>query len=305
MKKTYHICLSSGNEIYCRDEEDYIHCFNSLALAIAETDSHLLAEAIMSTHAHECVRTDNPKHVIKNQRYKYTRYFNTKYHRKGRLGERAPFIIELSGLYHTLAALSYTLRNPVHHGVAPTPFAYPHCSAKAIFQKTIGLAPPHSLMPEHNIRVHMPSRKRCPNGYRMDKSGLILREDVIDTSDVEHLYGTSRAFLYYMNRISGEEWKREQEKDGAALQPITLDIIEGGFPNQSIEQMLRNEHGRNDYRAMSDIDLCHIIDKIILPRMNRESVYTLYREEKVQIARELSAKYKLPSAQIRRCLVML
>ena len=304
MKKTYHICLSAGNELLCRDEEDYIRYFNSLAIAIAETESSLLAEAIMSTHTHECIRTEYPYELIERQRYKYARYFNAKYHRKGRLGERFPFIIELSGLYHTLAALSYTLRNPVHHGVAPTPFAYPHCSANVIFSKDIGHNNNTALLPDHNTRRHLPARKPCPAKYRMDKSGLILREDVIDTTDIEHIFGTPRTFLYYMNRLSGEEWKREQEKDKTSSGPVTICTIENGINNQTLEQMLRNEHGKNDYRIMNDIDLCHLIDEVLLPEINCDSVYSLSDKQKSSIARHLFQKYRLPETQIKRCLAI-
>lgn len=102
MKKTYHICISAGDEIYCRDEEDYNRCFNSLAIAIAETESSLMAESIMSTHLHKCVRTEHPAELIQSFRWKYARYFNSKYKRKGRLGERKPFMITIDGLYHNL-----------------------------------------------------------------------------------------------------------------------------------------------------------------------------------------------------------
>jgi hypothetical protein len=68
-----------------------------------------------------------------------------------------------------------------------------------------------------------------------------------------------------MNRLSSEEWKREQEKDKVRTYPITIETIETGINQQTIEQMLHNEHGRNDYRKMNDIDLCHLIDNVILP----------------------------------------
>lgn len=304
MRKTYHICISSSNEIYCRDDEDYIRCFNSLALAVAQTESSLLADSIMSNHIHECVRTDSPEKIIRSQRYKYSRYFNAKYHRKGRLGERWPFIIELEGLYHTLAALSYVFRNPVHHGISPTPFGYPHTSARNIFRKDLGQDERRDLLDKRSYWSFLPSHNKCPDRYKMSESGLLLRESVIDTVDVEHMYGTARTFLYYMNRISGEEWKREQEKDGLTSDPITMSTIENGIRHQTPEQMLHNEHGKIDYRRMNDMQLCHIIDKQILPDIGKESVYLLTASEKASIGRSLPQKYRLPESQIRRCLAI-
>ena len=139
----------------------------------------------------------------------------------------------------------------------------------------------------------------------MDKSGLLLREDVIDTADVEHMFGTPRNFLYHMNRLSGEEWQREQERDKEQSKPITIGDIENGISHQTLEQMLHNEHGWNDYRKMTDIQLCHLIDKVILPELDKESVYTMTRDEKSRIAQYLYRTYRLPEAQIRRCLAII
>lgn len=305
MKKTYHICISAGDEIYCRDEEDYNRCFNSLAIAIAETESSLMAESIMSTHLHKCVRTEHPAELIQSFRWKYARYFNSKYKRKGRLGERKPFMITIDGLYHNLAAISYTLRNSLHHGITSTPFAYPHCSVRTIFRKELGHDTEPELMKAHNISAYLPGRCRCPEGWRMNKSGLLLRENVIDSSDVEHMFGTPRNFLYHMNRLSGEEWRREQEKDTGQTKPITIEAIENGIRHQTLEQMLHHEHGRNDYRKLTDIQTCHLIDKVILPELGKESVYTLTQDDKSRIARYLYSTYRLPEAQIRRCLIIL
>ena len=49
MRKTFHISLSSHNEVMFRDEADLIRGFNSLALAIMETDSRLLADGFTPT----------------------------------------------------------------------------------------------------------------------------------------------------------------------------------------------------------------------------------------------------------------
>lgn len=139
----------------------------------------------------------------------------------------------------------------------------------------------------------------------MDQSGLILREDVIDTADVEHTFKTPRSYIYYMNRLSGEEWTREQEKDKLQSAPITLETIENGIVYQSVEQMLRHEHGKEDYRKMDDIALCELIDKVILPEICTSSVYELPRSKKAEIAEYLARKYRLSASQIRRCLAML
>lgn len=304
MKNAYHICLSAGDEVCCRDEEDYLYYFNSLALAVAHTESSLMADSVMSNHVHECVRTAHLMELIKRQRYTFTRYFNAKYLRRGSLFHRHPFVIELEGLHHKLAALSYTLRNAVHHGVASTPFEYRHSSARTLFREALGREELKEYLPQNLQHRFLPDHVGCPEGYRMTPGGLILREDVIDVSDVEHLFATPRAFLYYMNRLSGEEWIREQEKDKQSGVLITLDLIEQGVTHQPMAQMLSFEHGRADYRNPDDRVVCEMIDRELLVDIGKESIYLLSHSEKVDLANRLCRDFGLSKAQVARCLAM-
>ena len=125
MKTTYHLCWSGGDELLFRTREDYIHGIICLCIACYETGNNLLAYCLMSNHVHICVRGDNIKALIKAFRYSYTRYFNSKYRRRGKLGERDFFKLEIHGLHHLLTAIAYILRNPLHHGICDTP-SRPH-----------------------------------------------------------------------------------------------------------------------------------------------------------------------------------
>lgn len=304
MKKCYHICLSAGKELLCRTEEDYIYCFNALALAIKETDSELLADSVMSTHIHYCVITSEPLALARRHKYKYTRHFNNKYHRKGSLMEQEPFIIELEGMHHILTAICYVLRNPLHHGVSPTPFGYRHCSASSIFLKELGTSINKRQISRSLQHNHLPYRVKCPKEYRMDSRGLIFREDVVSGTYLEHLFGTPRSYLYYMNRISSEEWLKEQEKDNSDAPPITLKMIEYGIKNQTLAQMLSHEHGRSDYRMLTDMQLCEMIDEKLISHIGKESVYSLSSSDKKHIANLLSENFRISDAQIMRCLAI-
>ena len=64
MKKTYHLCLSAGNEIMFRDLEDYNRGFNSFALALYKTGSTGLVESFMSNHVHLLVQTADPEGLM-------------------------------------------------------------------------------------------------------------------------------------------------------------------------------------------------------------------------------------------------
>ena len=302
MKKTYHLCLSAGNETLFRDEEDYNRGFNSLALALYKTNSTGLVESFQSTHFHLVVQSENPADMMYAMRQSYSKYFNRRYQRSGRLGEKHHFQLEISGLHHHLAAMTYVLRNALHHGLVPIPYAYPHCTVNAIFRKEMGKTHIEKELNQNSFYRFVGRKAEWPSHYRMNDKGLFLRESVLDIVQVENMYATPRAFNYYMSRKSGEEWEKEQEKDNIGASPIRLEDIEQGINGQTKEKMLIYESGRSDYRKISDIDLCHEIDRNIIPKYGKASVYHLSRTEKEQIGEFLFRTFRIGEAQIRRCL---
>ena len=304
MKKTYHLCLSAGNEIMFRNLEDYYRGFNCFAIALYKTGSTGLVESFMSTHIHLLVQTDSPKDFMMCFRMLYTAYFNKKYGRSGRLGEKLHFTMEVVGYHHVLAAMSYILRNALHHGVAPVPYAYPHCSANAIFMREMGKRPEENLLPKKSFYKHLGRTAEYPDSYKMSKSGVFLRESVLDIPQVENFFVTPRMFNFYMSRKSSEEWEAEQSKDQNSSPLINIQSIEKGVNTDSVEKLLLFENGKADYRKLSDMDVCTEIDRNILPKYGKTSVYQLSAEEKTQIANRLYNKFHLNVAQIRRCLAM-
>ena len=305
MRKTYHLCLSAGDEVMFRDLEDYNRGFNSFAIALYKTNSTGLVESFMSTHLHLLIQTDSPKDFMMCFRMLYATYFNKKYGRSGKLGERLHFTMEVVGYHHMLAAMSYILRNALHHGVAPIPYAYPHCSANAIFMREMGKRPEENLLPKKSYYKHLGRKAEYPDSYKMSESGVFLRESVLDIPQVENLFVTPRMFNFYMSRKSSEEWEAEQGKDQNNSPLINIQSIEKGVNTDSLEKLLMFENGKADYRKVSDIDLCTEIDRNILSKYGKTSVYQLSYEEKTRIANYLYNTVHLNITQIRRCLSML
>ena len=181
MRKTFHLCLSGGDEVIFRDTEDYNRGFNTLAVALYKSDSVGLVESIMATHLHLLVQTSVPDRLVYYFRNSYSKYFNCKYLRRGTLGEKDFFSLEVVGYHHTLAAASYVLRNAVHHGVAPIPYAYPHCSSNSIFRKDMGKFFSEPLIgKEQYPRFLGRYAGECPDTYKMTESGVFTRETVLD-----------------------------------------------------------------------------------------------------------------------------
>ncbi len=115
--KTYtlvHICVKSENGLMHREEEDYRCGISKMALAAFRTESHIYAYAFMSTHVHIIVQSSDCSKFILFYRSAYTRWFNHKYGRTGRLGERYYHSVVLETPYRILNAVNYVLKYPVH-----------------------------------------------------------------------------------------------------------------------------------------------------------------------------------------------
>ena len=259
----------------------------------------------MSDHHHGCYATKSPGELIRIARESYTKQFNNKYYRVGALGENGLYVQEVSGLRHLIAAISYILKNPPHHGVTSSPFSYPYSSANAYFRKELGKSREGELLltPEQ-IKATLPRRASFNPAWKMGVDGVFLPESVVDVEVVENAFGTVQAFNYYMGRKSGEDWKKEQEEENG-MEPFSLENMEAPMlPRVSVDEMLRNEKARFVSAPITDMDLCKVIDEKFVPQYERKSVYHLKRLEQTEIANTLYKEYHAGIKQIRRCLAM-
>ena len=305
MKKAYHLCISAGEEVLFRDVEDYNRGFNCFALALFNTDSTGLVESEMSTHYHQLIQSKNPEEFMRCFRLSYSMYFNRKYHRTGKLGERNHYTMEVVGYNHMIAAMSYVLRNALHHGVVPIPYAYPYSTVNSIFMKDMGKKPCGSMLERRYYHRFISKASKFPDNYVMNESGVFLRESVLDIPQVENLFVSPRSFNWHMTRKSSEEWESEQDRDNNGQPPISLSVIENGINMTTHSEMLINENGKSNYRRPSDMDICAEIDNNILPKYGKSSIYLLSRQEKQQIAEYLCRTWHISESQVRRCLAML
>lgn len=316
-RETVHVCVTSHDEVMFRCHEDYARAFNCFANTVFDTETRALAEGFMSNHYHICIQTDDTDEFIYRMRFSYARYFNSKYHRKGRLGDRNPFTLRVEGVKHQTACTSYIFRQGLHHGICTTPFEYPYNSVNVIFQKELGKSSPESLMPFSQRRNYLPGKCVIPDAVRMDVNGQLLREDVIDCKYVQELFISPKNFLYYMTRPSDDSWVNEQiqeKKDDV----ITLDKIEKGTGDSS-ELLLKNEWGRVNYSHLTDLRLCEMIDNKYVPRFlkgdEEKSIYLIPDQKRAEMADVIIAdlrnasklqnrKLFVTDEQLKRCLIL-
>lgn len=264
MENIYHYCLSA-QEVLCRDEEDYIRFINCYALALYGSGSISFADVVMSNHFHAVLSSGNIGLFSQKLRYSYTRYFNSKYKRTGILGEEKAFWSILEGTMHICTAVSYVLRNPLHHGICPTPWGYKYSSIKSIFQKEMGhnISDSTGILPKRLYHKWLPKRAKYPQEYVMESIGTFKYECFTNVVQTEVLYGTVRNFIYCMSRLSGEEWLKEQESDNNSCKPITLEEFEKPVCGDNSALLYRNEKSRNRSHVIQDLELCKIIDTMI------------------------------------------
>ena len=287
-----------------RDENGYGVYLNLTAVHCYREGASLIADAEMSTHVHKVVLAGNPMRLDAGIRHSYTKYFNRKYGRKGRMGEKGLFLMELSGYYHIGTAISYVCRNGLHHGASPTSFGYPFCSVNALYMKDRGFredAPFYVRRSE--IAGFLPRYSVFPDRYVMNEQGVFLRSSFMELQTAESYYGTARNYLYQMNRLTSDEWIADQQKDREESTPVTLDRLEPEMV--PLSEYLANEFGKR-YRPdkPTDLDVCKLIDKHYARAAGCGSVYQLPDSLKERIFRELKYEHHLPEDQIRRCLVV-
>lgn len=305
MKESYHICYTSHSEVMFRDREDHGMFVNLMALEAWRMKAEILTDAEMSTHIHQNVFTADPVQYGARLRMSYTKYFNRKYDRKGRMGEPGIFTLKVQGLNHQVTLNNYVLRNGQHHNASQTAFGYEFCSIREQFSKELGYpASTPWTTSRSTMRSVLPQHADFPDWYAMDENGVFLRSSFMEIRQVEMFYISPRNYLFQMNRLTDDSWIKDQEKDRTGL-PIRIQDVEKGYSERDIAQMLNNEYGRN-FRPdrMQDLDLCLLIDNQLLPSCGVTSIYQLSATKKQELARLLYHEFSLPEVQIRRCLAL-
>lgn len=322
-----------------RNAQDVGVMINLLALNSWKHQIQILADCEMSTHVHLITigTHDDASAFIKDVRRQYTRHMDTKYGRPKhiRFGEKGYFELDIYGNSHIQSALSYVLRNPMHHGVTGTPFAYPHSSVNDIFPIEMGKLERYHLEISRQIELRMrrngswckserkdmrftgnetvesrqeiagflPRYSEWPDEWKMSKDGVFLRPCFEELRQTEMLFVSPGAFQFCMFRKSDENWLREQDADANGLPPIELSCIEPFSDRQTLNQFHMNERSSTFKRtAPTDFDVCRIVDCNIVPEFKCHSIYELNDSQKSIGRKLLVNELHITESQAERCI---
>ena len=293
----FHICVKSNGEVMFRDDDDYRCGISKMAMAAIKTETSIYAYALMSNHIHIVASTEEISRFTSIFRNSYTKLFNHKYMRSGKLGEKGYYIDHLDTLNRTLSAVNYVLRNPVHHLVSDTALGYDYCSARYLFIGDICQAA--DTLPQKSIFI--PRRTANPKQFRSDQSGMISPLSFLDIPAVERLYMTPKSFLFHINRPSYRDLESVNGREDKGQDWTTIADVE---PYENIDELQKNERQRSVKGSLTDLQLCMTIDKNIRNTF-RKTYAQLSTEEKRQIAGDLLRLPVRPTKeQILRCLAL-
>ena len=269
MQKPFHFCFSSPGEVLFRDEEDHIYYFNAYAQALFATGSKSMADCEMSNHCHHVILSERPVRTATILRISYTKYYNHKYFRSGPLGEKG-----LSAGTERQCAVGCRTQ------LCPSATGPPRSLAQSfqlsvflhqlLLQGRAGEKRDRPLYPRRHDRFIPATQTTIPPRFKMGYNGMFTRESVTEHRLTELQYGTYGTFSFYMTRRSSEQWREEQLRNNAGVQPLVLGDIEEGLLAHdpegaaSLRTMQSNESKKFLLPANDDLALCKIIDRIVL-----------------------------------------
>lgn len=320
----YHLCYTSHDEVLCRSWDDYERLISKIGYFAFKFDSKVLAYCVMSNHVHLILLTDCVEKFVQHLRGSYTKSFNYKYLRKGELGESGYFCIRLSGLRHMLAAISYVLRNPVHHKVSLNPFNYPFSSVSLYYKprsafvksenshyggdggnmkKSVGSMKRSVGSPHDDIRRRRMVNRRYefPSDVVFLKNGAMDPCCFVDTGLVEYYFGSYSAFDYNLARNDYDRWEEEQKRENQGVEAISLRNIEPFLSDSYIEVYEGLARRRYEESALSDVEICGIVDGYYVRKFKKASYVELTMEEREFVVGDMCARYEVSREQMERC----
>lgn len=283
----FHHVYSKGEMVIFRDADDYIHFQNRLAIAKFGKNIKIVAFSIMSTHVHLIVETwdeDALNEFISDIKWAYFVHYKRKYgHSLPKEFFHIQYKDEELEYGNKKNQVIYVLKNPLHHQICASIFAYEYSSARYTYLE--------EMFGEKFSKVYLSGLKKV--------SELGARK---------------------IRQISGFSPLNENtlvDSESGAISPLSfVDIHKArAYWGQSIGGYIMNLHYKPKDSAgeyidedalcvqtdkLSDIDVCKIIDDFA-KECGVKSFAFLSDEDKARLVRMLYDRF-ISKAQIERCL---
>ncbi len=298
-----HLCFTSKHEVLCRNPRDYKMMISRIAQSAVYNDTGILAYAVMSNHVHLVVQTENEAAFIRTLRSSYAQSFNNIYMRKGKLGDKGFYRLELDGIQHQQDAITYVLQNPWNHKVMDNPFDYPYSSMNLYYRRSHLEQPPYSADRDKNKRLlNRNVSINAPVEY--GPSGMIIPESFIQLRMVENIFGTYTSFYMLTHRKNYKEWKDKQLQENEASPTVNFHSMEPLLTKAQIQAIEENPYRWRKGNKLTDMEICSIIDGKILRKYKCETYTQLTHHDKTSIISALMTQYpyRVTEKQILRCL---
>ena len=249
-KNCYHLCTTAlRNAVLCRDREDYIFLWNSIALLATMSGIKVYCLCLMTNHFHLLLGKDPELLDL---------FFNRLKIRLGRYLMRKYKKTPVQGLEYRLFSvadrrafcqeIAYILRNP-YKAKLGNPFSYPWSSALAYFLPLERTGRPAAEMSVRDRMLVLNTKQPIPGTLLVSPGGMILPESFVDVAFCEQMFGNSPCQFFDLLR----KWNLEDIVDGAHGETIT-DAYSDEEVLRGIREICRDDFGgefpeRMDQRA--------------------------------------------------------
>ena len=158
------------------------------------------------------------------------------------------------------------------------------------------------ILDRNTMKDYLPRNAEWPDEWVMSPSGVFLRPCFEQLRQTELLFVSPGSFEYNMFRKTDEKWLQEQDQDRNGKPSVGLSDIEPDNSEDAIKNYLYNERSSTFKNTRSDIELCGIIDRCILPEFKVQSIYQLKPVKRESIRRILINEFHVSELQANRCL---
>ncbi len=270
----YHICTDGlAQELWFRDEEDYVDGMNSTAVCALLTDVNIYCFCLMSNHVHFIINGAEGRCIrfIREYKRRRTLQLAAKYADGHSLQGAGISMKRIDKPEYLKTVIAYVMRNPTAAGLAVVPGGYRWSSSNQYFADRSFLERGCRAMAEFSLtrkRKMFKTKIHFPDDYLIGYDGIIFPGSYVDYKSVEKIYNSPRQFLYHLS--------------------ATNDLLE------------ELETGILTRASYNDSELLASMEALCSEKFGGRKFGSLRIEDRYQVAREMRKRYGTGARQLAR-----